>query len=98
MSEILSVGIDIGTSTTSMVVSRFEIENTASCFSVPRVAIVEQEIIYRSDIYLTPLVDGIKIDIDQVQKILEKEYQKAGITPRMIQTCLLYTSLWFLAS
>ena len=86
MSEILSVGIDIGTSTTSMVVSRFEIENTASCFSVPRVSIVDQEIIYRSDIYLTPLVDGIQIDIQKVQEILQGEYQKAGITPSMIQT------------
>ena len=29
---ILSVGIDIGTSTTSMVVSRLNVQNTASCF------------------------------------------------------------------
>ena len=53
--ELLSVGIDIGTSTTQLVFSKLIIENTASSFSVPRISIVDKEIIYRSDIYFTPL-------------------------------------------
>ena len=36
--EILSVGIDIGTSTTQMVFSRLVIENRASAFTVPRIS------------------------------------------------------------
>lgn len=52
--SMLSVGIDIGTSTTSMVVSRLHVRNTASCFSVPRVAITGAEIVYRGEIYQTP--------------------------------------------
>lgn len=48
--SMLSVGIDIGTSTTSMVVSRLNVQNTASCFSVPRVAITGAEVLYRGRI------------------------------------------------
>lgn len=84
--SMLSVGIDIGTSTTSMVVSRLYVENTASCFAVPHVVITKKEIIYRGYIYQTPLLGGEKIDIDRVSKILKQEYQNAGITPDMIQT------------
>ena len=84
--SILSVGIDIGTSTTSMVLSRIQMRNTASGFSVPQVCIVGSEIIYKSEIYTTPLVDGILIDTEKIRAILEKEYDKAGITPSMIQT------------
>ena len=46
--EILSIGIDIGTTTTQLVISRLTIENKASAFTVPRIQIVDKEIIYRS--------------------------------------------------
>ena len=36
MADILSVGIDIGTSTTQLVFSRITMENAAGFFSVPR--------------------------------------------------------------
>lgn len=83
---ILSVGIDIGTSTTSMVVSRLFVKNTASCFTVPHVAITDKEIIYRGEIYQTPQADGNRIDADAVAEILKQEYKRAGITPEMVQT------------
>lgn len=44
---ILSVGIDIGTSTTQLIFSRLTIENRASSYTVPRIQIVEKEVIYR---------------------------------------------------
>ena len=56
--SMLSVGIDIGTSTTSMVVSRLYVENTASCFAVPHVVITKKEIIYSGYIFQTPLDCG----------------------------------------
>ena len=43
MEQLLSVGIDIGTSTTSKVISRLSVQNTASSFAVPRMAITEKE-------------------------------------------------------
>ena len=41
--QLLSVGIDIGTSTTQLVISRLTLENRASPFSVPRIAIERRE-------------------------------------------------------
>ena len=57
MTETLkSVGIDIGTSTTQLVVSKLTLENRANPFSVPRIAITDREIVYRSRIHFTPLL------------------------------------------
>lgn len=82
MSEfLLSVGIDLGTTTTQLIFSRLEMENTASAASIPRIKIVDKKIIYRSDIYFTPLLDRSVIDVAKVREIVEKEYKKAGITP-----------------
>ena len=44
---MLSVGIDIGTSTSQVIFSHLTIENTAGYFSVPSVEIVGKEIIYK---------------------------------------------------
>ena len=59
---LLSVGIDIGTSTTQLVISRLTLENRANPFSVPKVAIAEREVLYRSDIHFTPLLSDTVID------------------------------------
>ena len=82
MSEFLtSVGIDLGTTTTQLIFSRLEIENTASASSIPRIQIVDKEIIYRSDIHFTPLLDRRIIDVNKVRDIVEAEYKNAGFTP-----------------
>ena len=82
--ELISVGIDIGTSTTQLVFSKLYIENTASAFNVPRVEIVEREIVYKSDIYITPLLDINRIDVQKVKEIIDTEYKKAGMSNEMI--------------
>ncbi len=84
--ELLSVGIDIGTSTTSLVFSKLVVENTASNFTVPRISIVDKEIIYRSNIYFTPLLSNNTIDAQRVKEIVEYEYKKAGIKKEDINT------------
>jgi ethanolamine utilization protein EutA len=77
----LSVGIDIGTSTTQLVFSRIVIENLAGAASVPRVQIVDKQIVYRSDIYFTPLISSETIDGERVRDIVASEYARAGIKP-----------------
>lgn len=79
---LLSVGIDLGTTTTQMIFSRLEVENSASVSSIPRIQIVSKEIIYRSHIHFTPLLDRRTIDVKKVREILEEEYLKAGLTPK----------------
>lgn len=83
---ILSVGIDIGTSTTQVIFSRIVMENMAGFFAVPHISIVDKEVIYKSDIYMTPLVNSYLIDGDKVRDIVASEFKKAGFTPEDTQT------------
>ncbi|MCK5826254.1 MAG: ethanolamine ammonia-lyase reactivating factor EutA, partial [Desulfuromusa sp.] len=84
--QILSVGIDIGTTTTQLVFSRLTLENTASLVSAPHIEIVAKEVIYRSAIHFTPLQTQQEIDARKTRELIEQEYQTAGITPAQVQT------------
>src|SRR5690625_7321994 len=80
MSEIiLSVGIDIGTSTTQLVLSHLTLENTSSAFRVPRISIIDKKVIYKSEILITPILENKKIEQNQIQQFVENEYKNAGI-------------------
>ena len=85
--KILSVGIDIGSSTSHLIFSRLTYRREASFFNMTnRFLPVNREIIYESDIILTPLIDCFNIDIEAVIKFCENEYKKASITPEMVDT------------
>lgn len=84
--RMTSVGIDIGTTTTSMIVSRLGMANTAASYMVPDINITSKEILYRSPVYLTPLLDRETLDGEEIRKIITKEYQNAGIRPEDIDT------------
>jgi len=86
LADILSVGIDIGTSTTQLVFSRITMENTMGYFAVPRVSIVDKEVIYKSRIHLTPLSSPVRIDSEGVRRIVEEEFRLAGFTPGDVDT------------
>lgn len=86
MEQLLSVGIDIGTSTTSMVISRLSVQNTASSFAVPRMSITDKEIVYRGEIHSTPIREGERIDAQAIASLLKEEYRRAGVAPDMLQT------------
>lgn len=84
--QLLSVGIDIGTSTTQLIFSKLMIKNTASAFNMPKVSITDKEIIYKSRIYFTPLTDNRTINCEDIKKIIIKEYENAGIKKEDIDT------------
>ena len=86
MADILSVGIDIGTSTTQLVFSRISMKNTMGFFSVPKVEIVDKEVLYKSVVYTTPLLDAARIDSDAVRDIVAAEYVAAGYRPEQVDT------------
>lgn len=83
---VLSVGIDIGTSTTQLVFSEICIENMASMVSVPRLQIMEKRLVYTSEIHYTPLLSAKEIDGEKIRSLVELEYQKAGIATEQVQT------------
>lgn len=87
MREIInSVGIDIGTSTTQLIFSKLTIENLASSYTVPRISIVDKEVVYKSDIYFTPLIDATTIDSNAILNIVKDEYKKAHMLPENLNT------------
>ena len=78
---ILSVGIDVGTSTTQVVFSKLQMDNAGGYFSVPRVAIVDKEVVYKSEVYMTPLKTDVLIDTDALRDVVAAEFRKAGYRP-----------------
>lgn len=83
---ILSVGIDIGTSTTQLIFSRLVLKNVGGFGKIPQVKVVAKQIIYESGIYFTPLLSSKEIDASAIKKILLDEYQKAGMKPDDLAT------------
>ena len=87
MSEVLlSVGLDVGTTTTQLIVSKLTIENRASGFAVPEMDITQRSVLYKSPVYFTPLVEESLVDGWKIREIVEREYQKAGITRDTVDT------------
>ncbi len=87
MSEVLrSVGLDVGTTSTQMVLSELTVENRASSFAVPELEISQRRVLYQSPIYFTPLLDESRMDGQGLRRIVEAEYHKAGITRETVDT------------
>lgn len=84
--SMLSVGIDLGTTTTQLVISRLTVHNTAAAFAVPRLSITGKEVLYRGGIHFTPLCSDTEIDAGAVASIVDAEYRRAGIDRAEIET------------
>ena len=87
MSErLLSLGLDVGTTSTQMVLSQLTIENKASAFAVPEMKIVDRKILYQSPVYVTPLLDESRMDAKALRELVEAEYRRAGIAREDVDT------------
>lgn len=84
--QLTSVGLDVGTTTTQLIVSRLNVENKASSFAVPQMEITERQILYKSPVHFTPLLGGELVDGAAIAKIVEQEYRNAGITRQQVDT------------
>ncbi|MHA2025752.1 MAG: ethanolamine ammonia-lyase reactivating factor EutA [Candidatus Thorarchaeota archaeon] len=85
--KILSVGIDVGSSTSHLIFSRLTLKREVSFFNMSnRFVMVDREIIYESPIIFTPLLDRHNIDIEAVVKFCQDEYKKAGLTSEDVDT------------
>lgn len=81
-----SIGIDIGTTTTHLVLSRLSIGNVSAGNRAPQIEVTDREIVYRSPIHFTPLEADGSINAKAVAEIISSEYQKAEVTPQQIDT------------
>ena len=86
MAELLSVGLDVGTTTTQLILSRLEVRNSASAFAVPELEIAKRQILYRSPVHFTPLLQGELVDGAGLRAIVTEEYRRAGIKREAVDT------------
>ena len=73
---ILSVGVDIGSSTSHLVFSRIVLERLDA-----RYVVTERETFYQSDILLTPYAAEDTIDADALGAFIGKQYENAMVDP-----------------
>jgi ethanolamine utilization protein EutA (predicted chaperonin) len=76
---VLSVGVDIGSSTSHLVFSRIVLERLDS-----RYVVTERESFYQSDILLTPYASEDEIDADALGAFIRKQYESAMVDPEEI--------------
>lgn len=84
LKRVKSVGIDIGTSTTHVIFSELVLKKSLK--KTQKYEIAERNILYKSKIYLTPLINSSTIDIQKLQTIFEEIYTDAGISIADIDT------------
>ena len=78
---VLSVGVDIGSSTSHLVFSRIVLERLDS-----RYVVTERESFYQSEILLTPYSDEETIDAQALGAFIERQYKDAKVDPDEIDT------------
>jgi len=83
--QLTSVGIDIGSSTSHLIFSRLLLRRQGIALS-SRFVVVKREILHESPILLTPYVDKTTIDTNKLRDFIHDAYQKAGVTPKDIDT------------
>jgi ethanolamine utilization protein EutA len=78
---VLSVGVDIGSSTSHLVFSRIVLERLDS-----RYVVSTRETFYQSDILLTPYSAAEDIDAQALGAFIARQYQDANVDPDEIDT------------
>lgn len=77
--NLTSVGIDIGTTTTQLVLSQLTLTNVMPGSQVPRIEVSDKQVKYRGEIYFTPFIDRKHVDGAALSNIIAKEYRNAGV-------------------
>lgn len=86
MDKLLSIGLDVGTTTTQLIVSELLVENKGNAFSVPEMVIGERKLLYQSPVTFTPLISGELVDGEKIAAWVEAQYKTAGITKQQVDT------------
>ena len=86
MGKLISVGLDVGTTTTQLILSELTVENRGNAFSVPQMVIGEREIRYQSPVIFTPLISGELVDGQAIANWVDTQYRAAGITKDQVDT------------
>jgi ethanolamine utilization protein EutA len=83
--ELVSVGIDIGSSGTQVVFSRIWLQRLSDNLS-SRYVVVDREQLYQSPVSLTPYAECLSIDAHALGHIIDDAYNEAQIDPGDVDT------------
>lgn len=83
--ELITVGVDVGSSTTHLVFSKLHLQRLAQSLS-SRFVVVERKEIHRSPILLTPFSGDGTIDVGRLSEFIEESYRHAGVLPADVDT------------
>jgi len=81
---IISVGIDIGTSTSHLMFSQLQVGYRSLHSRRPQV--LERRVVHRSPVMLTPFGDNWQIEADAIHDLVEKTFQAANLSPDEVDT------------
>lgn len=84
--EMLSVGIDVGTTTSQVVFSRLTVRNSHRLGLVPRIEIDARAVLHQSRAHPTPLSGPDEVDVDRLLAIVREEFTAAGLAPTDVET------------
>ena len=84
--EVLSVGIDVGTTTTQVVFSRLLLHDVARPGQVPRIQVDEKSVVHKGEVHQTPLSAPDLVDADALARLVRREYAAAAVSPESIET------------
>lgn len=79
--RLVSVGVDIGSSTSHLVFSRLLLERLDN-----RYVVSKREVFHESDVLLTPYADDMTIDAKRLGAFIDRQYEAAGVDPSAIDT------------
>jgi len=79
--RLVSVGVDIGSSTSHLVFSRLVLERLDNRYIVSK-----REVFHESDVLLTPYADDMTIDAKKLGAFIDRQYEIAGLDPIAIDT------------
>jgi len=84
--QLLSVGIDIGTTTTQVIFSRLDLVNRAAVSQVPRYEFIKRVISWQSPVFLTPVDKQGGLKEAELKALILAQYQAAGIAPEAVDS------------
>lgn len=83
--ELLSVGIDVGSSTSHLAFSNLLLKRDETS-PTRRFHVVDRKVVYEGEIIDTPLKDPQTIDVEQLTRFFKEEYSRAGIQQDDVKT------------
>lgn len=80
------MGVDVGTTTTQIVLSRLGVHNARRPGLVPRLEIDQREVLYQGDPQRTPLLSSDVVDADSLVRLVKEQIGQSGVDPLKIET------------